>query len=148
MGEHHGLVFIDTLDALPPHGDNLGTILIETDYAEGIFIVNAHIQFRPRGSGKSVSALSPPDEGSTSVATRIPVTLSGIHLNGILSTAGDVSYEGRPRVFGALLVEGHISPSLPSYTPIEVWYDSDFRNGMFRGLPVAFTAPGTWQEKY
>ena len=148
VGEHHGLVFIDTLDALPPHGDNLGTILIETDYAEGIFIVNAHIQFRPRGSGKSVSALSPPDEGSTSVATRIPVTLSGIHLNGILSTAGDVSYEGRPRVFGALLVEGHISPSLPSYTPIEVWYDSDFRNGMFRGLPVVFTAPGTWQEKY
>lgn len=148
VGHNHGLVFIDTLDQLPPGPDNLGTLLIETDYAEGLFVVNAHVQWRPRGGGKSVPVLSPPNDGSSSFAARVPVTLSGIHLRGVLSTPGDLSYEGQPRVFGALLVEGSILGPSGTPIPIEVWYDHDFRNGMFRGLPVVYVAPGTWQEKY
>jgi hypothetical protein len=83
VGHNHGLVFIDTLDQLPPRSDNLGTLLIETDYAEGLFVVNAHVQWRPRGVGKSVPVLSPPTGGSSSFAARVPVTLSGIHLRGV-----------------------------------------------------------------
>ena len=148
VGQNHGLVFIDTLDQLPPRSDNLGTLLIETDYAEGLLVVNAHVQWRPRGVGKSVPVLSPPTDGSSSFSARVPVTLSDIHLRGVLSTPGDLSYEGQPRVFGALLVEGRILAPSGTPIPIEVWYDHDFRNGMFRGLPVVYVARGTWQEKY
>jgi hypothetical protein len=118
VGQNRGLVFIDTLDQLPPRPDNLGTLLIDTDYAEGLFIVNAHVQLRPRGPGKPVPVLSPPNDGSSSIATRIPVTLSGIHINGILSTPGDLSYEGQPRIFGALLIEGQVHPASSTTIPI------------------------------
>lgn len=148
VGHNHGLVFIDTLDQLPPRPDNLGTLLMETDYAEGLFVVNANVQWRPRGGGKSVPVLSPPSDGSSSVTARVPVTLSGIHVRGVLFTPGDLSYEGQPRIFGALLVEGRISGASAMPIPIEVWYDYDFHNGMFRGLPVVYVARGTWQEKY
>jgi hypothetical protein len=148
VGHNRGLVFIDTLDRLPPSPDNLGTLLIDTDYMEGLFVVNAHVQFKPQGNGKSVQVLSPPNAGSSSIATRIPITLSGIHLNGLLSTPGDLSYEGQPRIFGALVVDGRILPSSNIPVSIEVWYDHDFRNGFFRGLPIVYVASGTWQEKY
>lgn len=148
VGHNHGLVFIDTMDQLPPLSDNLGTVLIESDYAEGLFVVNAHVLWRPRGTGKSVAVLSPPNDGSSSFAARVPVALSGIHLRGVLSTPGDLSYEGQPCVFGALLIEGRILPVSSTPTAVEVWYDHDFRNGLFRGLPVVYVAPGTWQEKY
>jgi hypothetical protein len=123
VGQHHGLVFIDTLDQLPPRPDNLGTLLINVDYAEGLFVVNAHVQLKP-------------------------VTLPSIHLNGVLATPGDLFYEGQPHVFGALLIEGRVLPVASTPSPIEVWYDYDFRNGLFRGLPVVYVAPGTWHEKY
>ena len=148
VGHNRGLVFIDTLDQLPPRPDNLGTVTIETDYAEGLFVVNAHVQLKPRGVGKSVPVLSPPKEGSSSFAARAPVTLPSVHLNGVLSTPGDLFYEGSPRIFGALLIEGRILPAVSTPIPIEVWYDYDFRNGLFRGLPIVYVAPGTWQEKY
>jgi hypothetical protein len=110
--------------------------------------VNAHVQLKPTGVGKSVPVLSPPSDGSSSFATRVPVTLPSIHLNGVLATPGDLFYEGQPRVFGALLIEGRILPVASTPSPIEVWYDYDFRNGLFRGLPVVYVAPGTWHEKY
>jgi hypothetical protein len=148
VGQHHGLVFIDTLDQLPPRPDNLGTLFINIDYAEGLFVVNAHVQLKPVGVGKSVPVLSPPNDGSSSFAARVPVTLPSIHLNGVLATPGDLFYEGQPRVFGALLIEGRVLPVASTPSPIEVWYDYDFRNGLFRGLPVVYVAPGTWHEKY
>ena len=147
-GHNRGLVFIDTLDRLPPRPDNLGTVVIETDYAEGLFVVNANVRLKPTGVGKSVPVLSPPNDGSSSFAARVPVTLTGIHLNGVLSTPGDLLYEGQPRVFGALLIEGRILPVASTPNPIELWYDHDFRKGLFRGLPIVYVAPGTWQEKY
>jgi hypothetical protein len=148
LGHNRGLVFIDTLDRQPPRPDNLGSLRLDVDYAEGLFVVNAHLELRPKGVGKSVPVLSPPKDRSSSIATRIPVTLSGIHLNGVLSTPGDLSYEGQPRLFGALLVEGKVLAASSTSIPIEVWYDYDFRNGLFRGLPVVYAARGTWQEKY
>src|SRR5207244_6805945 len=32
VGDHHGLVFVDTLDRRPPGTDNLGTLSLETEY--------------------------------------------------------------------------------------------------------------------
>ncbi|WP_447978138.1 hypothetical protein [Candidatus Nitrospira bockiana] len=137
VGDNRGLVFVDTLDGLPPRADNLGTIRFDTEYAEGLFIIHAHVHWKVSGPGRSVPSLSPPEEGSSSAASRIPVTLSGIHLNGFVSISGDLVYEGRPRLFGALMVEGAISASSPS-TPLELWYNHDFSRGLFRGVPVVY----------
>ncbi|HJU06316.1 MAG TPA: hypothetical protein VJ692_14305 [Nitrospiraceae bacterium] len=148
VGDHHGLIFIDTLDQLPPQPDNLGTISISTEYAEGLFVVNAHLHLHAKGPGKSVPALSPPREGSTSLGSRIPVELSNINLQGVLYVAGDFSFEEPARVYGALITEGRALIASENSTPIEIWYNYDLRNGLFRGLPLVYAAPGTWQQKY
>ncbi|MGH7231825.1 MAG: hypothetical protein ACREJU_10775 [Nitrospiraceae bacterium] len=148
VGDHHGLVFIDTLDQLPPRSDNLGNLSVTTEYAEGVFIVNAHLHLRTTGAGKSVPALSPPPEGSTTLGTRIPVELSGMHVQGVLYTAGDLTFEGHPRVYGAVVTEGKVAPLSSDLMSIEVWYNYDLRSGLFRGVPLVRVAPGTWQQKY
>jgi len=148
VGDHHGLVFVDTLDQRSPHGDNLGTLTLETEYAEGLFVVNAHVSLKPKGSGKSVPALSPPNEGSSSLATRVPVQLTGIHLQGVLYAAGDVVVEGRPRIYGAVMAEGRVVGSSTNEETLEVWYNDDLRSGLLRGMPLVYVAPGTWRELY
>jgi hypothetical protein len=148
VGDDRRLVFIDTLDQRPPGPDNLGTLDLSLNYAEGFFIVNANVRLVASGAGMSVPALSPPDERSSSLATRIPVTLPGIHLRGVLFTPGDMVYEGRPRVYGALLIGGGLQAKTGTPAPLEVWYDNDLGDGLFRGLPLVYPASGTWQETY
>ncbi len=145
VGDHRGLVFIDTLDRLPPRADNLGTIAVATDYAEGLFVVNAHLSWKPRGTGRPVPALSPPREGLTSLATRVPVQLSGVHLQGVVYTAGNLLFEGRPRVYGAVLAAGSLGEAGGTGNSLEVWYNHDLRGGLVRGLPLVYPAAGTWQ---
>jgi hypothetical protein len=147
VGDQRGLVFVDTLDQTPPRADNLGTITLRTDYAEGIFVLNAHVAFSPGGAGKSVPALSPPPDGAPAEA-RIPAQLAGIHLRGVLVTPGDVTLEGRPRVHGAVVVGGNIVQAAGSISRLEVWYDDELRRGLIRGIPLVYEAPGTWLEKY
>src|SRR6185436_19626058 len=55
-----GLIFVDTLDQRAPGSDNLGTLFIEPAYLEGLVIINAHVHLKPKGSGRSVTAFSPP----------------------------------------------------------------------------------------
>jgi len=148
VGDHHGLVFVDTLDQRPPRGDNLGTLSLETEYAEGLFVVNAHVSLKSQGTGKSVPVLSPPPEGSSSVATRIPVQLTGVHLQGVLYSAGDIVFEGRPRIYGAVMAEGRIVGGSTTGETLEVWYNDDLRSGLLRGMPLVYVAPGTWREQY
>lgn len=146
VGDHHGLVFVDTLDQRPPRPDNLGTISVEAEYSEGLFIVNAHVNFKTKGSGKSVQALSPPRPGSTSLATRTPVQLTGIHFQGVLYSAGDLLIEGHPRVYGALMVDGRIRQDAEIPGMLELWYTYDLQQGLTRGVPLVYVAPGTWSE--
>ena len=51
VGQSYGLVFIDTPDGQPPRTDNMATLTVETDYTEGIFMVNGHLRLVPHGSG-------------------------------------------------------------------------------------------------
>ena len=46
------LIFVDTLDGIPPRLDNLGSIVLDQDHAEGIFIVNAHVLWKASSTGK------------------------------------------------------------------------------------------------
>jgi hypothetical protein len=147
VGDHRGVVFIDTLDQQSPRSDNLGIVRVETDYAEGIFIVNAHVKLKPRGAGRTVPALSPPGDAFTGQSGRVSVDLHGIHLRGALWAGGDITFEGRPRVFGGLITGGQVMSDAPTAGMIEVWADYELSRGLHRGLPLVYVAPGTWQDK-
>jgi hypothetical protein len=94
-----------------------------------------------------MTVLSPPPEGSSSLSGRIPITLSGIHFNGLLYAAGTISVARETRLYGAVVAAGTVVTG--GATPLlEVWYNADFGRGLFRGLPVVYRAPATWQVKY
>jgi hypothetical protein len=147
IGDHRGLVFIDTVDGQAPLVDNMGTLVLDTDYVEGLLVVQGHVVLRPRTAGKSVPALSPSRPGTESLGARVPVQLSGIHVNGLLYAAGAIRIERSARLYGAIMA-GQSVTSIGTGTGIEVWYNADLAQGLFRGLPVVFRAPGTWLVKY
>ena len=147
VGDHQGVVFVDTLDQQAPRADNLGNLTVETEYAEGLFIVNANLRLKPKGIGRAVPALSPPTEGSTALGGRVPLELNGVHLRGVLSVAGDLTFEGRPRAYGAVMTGGQVMADGAAAGFMEVWADYELRHGLVRGMPLVFVAPGTWMEK-
>ena len=51
IGDHRGLVFIDTVDGQPPRVDNMGTLVLDTDYFEGLLVVQGHVALSPRAAG-------------------------------------------------------------------------------------------------
>ena len=125
----------------------MGTIVLDQEYAEGIFIVNAHVLWKAGQAGKSVPALSPPPEGQQSLGTRIPVQLPDIHLHGLLYAAGDIRYAGHLKVYGGVLAHGSINEGTNGSGALEVWYNHDLHEGLVQGLPVVYVAPGSWQNK-
>ncbi|HKO31165.1 MAG TPA: hypothetical protein VJU54_08490 [Nitrospiraceae bacterium] len=147
VGANRGMVFIDTMDGQPPHVDNMGTLVLDTDYIEGLLVVQGHVVLRPRGPGKSIPVLSPASSGIQSVGARVPVQLSGIHVNGLLYAAGAIKIERSVRLYGAMMAKQSVT-SIGISTVMEVWYNADLAQGLFRGLPVVYRAPGTWLAKY
>jgi hypothetical protein len=77
----------------------------------------------------------------------MPVELSGIHINGVLYAAGEIRIEQSARLYGAIM-SGQSVRSIGDSAVLEVWYNADFAQGMFRGIPVVYRAPGTWLAKY
>lgn len=146
-GRSRGLLFIDTIDGAAPRPDNMGTLALDTEYVEGLLVVQGHVVLKPSGAGRNMTVLSPPPEGTSALSGRIPVTLSGIHLNGLLYAAGAIMLERETRIYGALVSAGTVTTG-NSAPLLEIWYNSDFGAGAFRGLPVVYRAPATWQVKY
>lgn len=147
VGQSQGLVFIDTIDGAAPRMDNLGTLALDAEYVEALLVIQGHVVMKPSGVGRPLTVLSPAPEGSSAFSGRIPVTLSGIHVNGLLYAAGTITLERETRMYGALITAATVA--IGSGGPLlEVWYNSDFAKGFFRGLPVVYRAPGTWQVKY
>lgn len=151
-GDQVGLIFIDTLDQTPPRPDNLGVVKLHAPYFEGMAVVQGHVVLAPSGSGESLRVLSPPpidprpaEQGHEVVRT--PVQLSGMHFNGVLHASGDITIAGNVRVYGAVVAGGTIAPA-GAGSSMEVWYDHDLGQGLFRGLPVVYRAPGTWMARY
>jgi hypothetical protein len=139
VGDQRGLVFIDTLDQARPAAENLATVVLDAPYMEGTFYVNAHVILRTEGRGETVPALPPPTEG---LASRIPVSLAGVAIRGVLHASGTIRVEGQPHVFGAVVAErGLVGGGL-----LEVWYNADLGRGRIQGLPVVFPVRGTWRE--
>ena len=146
-GDQQGLIFIDTLDQTAPRLDNLGVVRLQAPYFEGIAVVQGHVVLAPSGSGQSIRVLSPPQSDQSTAVVRIPVQLSGMHVNGVLHASGDITVAGKVRVYGAVAAGGAIT-SVGSGSTLEVWYDHDFSRGFYRGLPVVYRAPGTWMTRY
>jgi hypothetical protein len=147
VGEHRGLVFVDTLDRQPPRADNLGTVTLNTEYLEGLFVINAQVLWHPKGSTKTILALSPPPEGRNVLGLRVPAQLPGINLRGVMYTAGNLMYCGKPRIYGGLLSDGVIGTCPNQDALLEVWYDFDLKDGLHRGVPVVYVVPGTWESR-
>ncbi|MSR25036.1 MAG: hypothetical protein EXR96_08105 [Nitrospiraceae bacterium] len=131
VGDHRGLVFVDTLDCTPPRADNLGTLVVDAEYMEGVFVINAHVRFAPTGMGKSMPAHTPVLEGQGATEPRTSVQLTGIQLRGALITAGNLAIVGPARVYGAMIVGGAMEQASDTGAHLEVWYDDDFRTGFF-----------------
>lgn len=148
VGDHRGLVFVDTLDRTPPRADNLGTLVVDAEYMEGVFVINAHVRFTPTGTGKSMPAHSPLREGQEPAEPRTPVQLTGIQLRGALITAGNLAIAGPSRIYGAIIVGEAVEQASDTGAHLEIWYDDDFRTGFFQGLPLVYQVRGTWLEKY
>lgn len=148
-GDHRGLVFVDTLDRMPPRTDNLGMLVLDAEYMEGVFVINAHVRFTPTGAGKSIPAYSPLREGQGPTEPRASVQLTGIQLRGALITAGNLTIAGPSRIYGAMIVGGAVEQEASDTgAHLEVWYDDEFRTGLLRGLPLVYPVRGTWLEKY
>jgi len=109
--------------------------------------VQGHVMLRPRATGKSVPALSPSPEGTNSMGARVPVQLSGMHVNGVLFAAGTIMIERSTRIYGALIAGNTVTAAGAGMVG-EVWYNIDLAQGLFRGIPVVYRAPGTWLAKY
>lgn len=145
-GDHRGLIFIDTLDQTTPRADNLGVLRLHTAYLEGLVVVQGHVVVAPSGSGQSITVLSPPETEEIGGSGRSPVQLSQVNFNGVLSAVGNITVAGQARVYGAVVAGGTIVSS--SGGTLEVWYDHDLSEGLFRGLPLVYRAPGTWMARY
>jgi hypothetical protein len=146
VGDQRGLIFIDTLDQTAPRADNLGVLTLRTAYVEGAVVMQGHVVLAPSGTGQSISTLSPPGVATGSEASRVPVQLARVNLNGVLWAAGDVTLAGNARVYGAVAVGGAMTST--SGGTLEVWYDSDIGEGLYRGVPVVYKAPGAWLAHY
>jgi hypothetical protein len=145
-GDNLGLIFIDTLDQTAPREDNLGTLRLHTAYWEGHLVMQGHVVVAPIGSGQSISALSPPDTDQVADQVRTPVQLSRVNFNGVLSAAGNITAAGSARVYGAVVTGGTILSSAGGR--LEVWYDHDLFQGLYRGVPLVYRAPGAWVAQY
>jgi hypothetical protein len=69
-----------------------------------------------------------------------------MHVNGVLYASGTITVAGRTKLYGAVVAGETIVPS-DSGSSLEVWYDHDLGEGLFRGLPVVYRAPGTWMAR-
>lgn len=146
-GDQLGLIFIDTLDQMPPRPDNLGILRLKAPYLEGTVVMQGHLELAPSGTGSTISALSPPITDQGHSLTRAPVHLSGMNVNGVLYASGTITLTGRVRLYGAVMA-GETITRADSSSSLEVWYDHDLGEGLFRGLPVVYRAPGTWMARY
>lgn len=147
VGDQRGLIFIDTLDQAAPRADNLGTVTIRAAYLEGIVVIQGHVVLAPNGSGRSLSVFSPPSIERDGMASRLPVQLSRVNLNGVLYVSGNITVTERARIFGAVAAGGTITSGSTSGT-LEVWYNHDLGQGLYKGVPVVYRAPGTWLVRY
>ncbi len=142
-GDSRGFVFVDTIDQNPPNGLNIPTLKINKSYLEGIFYINGNLVVENMEEGVQIDVKTPPWEGKADEETRIPVTLSGINLNGVIYSTGSVLIHGRFSVFGGIYAGDGFSDA----DDLEVWYNYDLATGRLKGNPAILPVKGSWIQK-
>jgi hypothetical protein len=132
---------------MPPRPDNLGVLKLKAPYLEGTIVMQGHLELAPSGAGSTIPALSPPTPDQGNALARMPIQLSGMHVNGVLYASGTITLTGTVKLYGAVTA-GETIASSDSGSSLEVWYDHDLGEGLFRGLPVVYRASGTWTAHY
>lgn len=148
VGDHRGVVFVDTPNQVPPSTENMGTLTLDAEYMEGVFVVNAHVRFAPAGPGRTVAVRNPLSDGQRPDEVQPPISLTSINLRGVLVTPGNLMLEGPSRLYGAVIVGGSVLKASEADAQLEVWFDRDLERGLVPGAPLVYQALGTWQEKY
>jgi hypothetical protein len=109
--------------------------------------MQGHVVLASNGTGSTIQALSPPTTYQSNALARTPIPLSGVHVNGVLYASGTITVAGKVKLYGAV-VAGETIAASDSGSSLEVWYDHDLGQGLFRGLPIVYRAPGTWMARY
>ena len=73
--------------------------------------------------------------------------LNGVHVNGVVYAAGDMTVSRAARVYGAVIAEGSLI-STDTEATLEVWHNDDLSRSLYRGIPLVHRAPGTWSVRY
>ncbi|MBN1903088.1 hypothetical protein JW926_17330 [Candidatus Sumerlaeota bacterium] len=101
----YDLVFIDTIDGNPPaaDGSNLATIKSSgvSTGLKGIFWIGANFEQTGSGVPPLLTGAEKPD-GST-------IDLSGIYLDGVLYSAGNLNLGGNAGIYGSVIAQGGFS---------------------------------------
>lgn len=147
VGDQLGLIFIDTLDRTAPREDNLGTVRLSMGYFEGVAVIQGHVLLSPSSAGQQLKVQGPQTGDGGSTANRETVQLTGMHLNGVLYAAGNMTVGRAARVYGTVMAEGSILSAGAGAT-LEIWHDDDMSRGLYRGVPLVHRAPGTWSMRY
>ncbi len=142
-GDSKGFVFVDTIDQNPPNDLNIPTLKINRGYLEGIFYINGNLVVEDMEEGFQIDVKTPPWEGKTDEETRMPVTLSGINLNGVIYSTGSVLIQGRFSVFGGI----YAGDGFYDTDDLEVWYNYDLTTGRLKGNPAILPVKGSWIQK-
>lgn len=109
--------------------------------------MQGHVVLAPNGTGSTLQAMIPLTTTQSTALARTPIHLSGMHFNGVLYASGTITVAGKVKLYGAVVAGDTIAPS-DSGSSLEVWYDHDLGEGLFRGLPVVYRAPGAWMARY
>lgn len=146
VGDQRGLIFIDTLDQMPPRGDNLGTVNLSTGYFEGVAVIQGHVVVNPSSAGFPLNVQGPRSGDGGSETAGETIRLTGVHLNGVLYAMGDLTVGRGTRVYGAVIAEGSIVSAEAGAT-LEIWHNDDMHRGLYRGIPLVHRAPGMWSAR-
>lgn len=133
------LVFIDTLDRMPPREDNLEALGATMDFVDVDAYVGAHLTITPgRGGSVVLDSPSAPDapEGPP---LALDVTITGAHYRGALIIVGVAAAEARTRIIGSLGVLRGVRDA----GAFEVWYDSALARGYRHGFPPVVVKPSS-----
>ena len=104
-------------------------------------MIQGHVLLSPTSVGYQLNAQAPSvSEGGT-------VPLNGVHVNGVVYAAGDMTVSRAARVYGAVIAEGSLI-STDTEATLEVWHNDDLSRSLYRGIPLVHRAPGTWSVRY
>jgi hypothetical protein len=136
--EPDGVLFIDTIDGLPPRlgpGGNLAVITLSRSVGRHLVYLGANLVLDPSASDAApLIAPSPLGDGSA-------VELERIAFIGGFYIAGRLTVVQESRLYGAVYAAGGFEGA----EHLELWYDQRLGTGTRPNWPVVAMLPGSWR---